>query len=245
MASQPSRSGSRDQTNPAPACSVRVRFYADGGSGDNPPYPLADLTRDPAVKGQKATDSIRIAEGDRRATAARLRVVNDDEPEDEETILVGLQGAAAKRPRRRGSGRRVRKRRQLRRLAVLIAAEPWSCDGAGLVGPPAAADVPEPGTLAVAWTAPAGRPAPAGAFVKIDGPGGGDARTPGLEPYESERHGPRRFVIAGDLADGLVLEFRVPDRRQARLYSVRVVEVAGEDRRRLEPDEYRAAIASH
>ena len=45
------------------------------------------------------------------------------------------------------------------------------------------------------------------------------------------------------MRDGAVLEFRVPDRKLAGLYSVRVVEVAGEDHRLLEPDGYRAAIA--
>lgn len=37
-----------------------------------------------------------------------------------------------------------------------------------------------------------------------------------------------------------VLEFEVPDRRQAGLYSVRIFSVAGADHRLLEPDGYRA-----
>jgi hypothetical protein len=130
---------------------------------------------------------------------------------------------------------------------VLLAAALWSCDGAGIVGPPVTADVPVPGTLSVEWTAPAGGLPVAGALVEIDGPRVGDARAPGgLELYAAEETGgPRRFVIAGDLAGGPVLEFEVPDRRQAGLYTVRVVEVAGADHRLLEPDRYRAGIASN
>ena len=62
-------------------------------------------------------------------------------------------------------------------------------------------------------------------------------------PYAAEPgDGPRRFVLAGDMGTGPALEFQVPDRRQAGLYSVRVVEVAGADHRLLEPDGYRAAV---
>ena len=74
----------------------------------------------------------------------------------------------------------------------------------------------------------------------------GDARAAGLERYESgEGDGPRQFVIAGDLGTGPVLEFHVPDRNLGGLYSVRVIEVAGEDHGLLEPDAYRAAITSN
>ena len=155
-------------------------------------------------------------------------------------------GAVPRRPRRRApGGRRPRRRSGARMplLGVLLAAVLWSCDGAGVVDLPAAADVPEPGTLAVEWTAPAGAPAVAGALVEIDGPDVADARAPGLELYESEGTGPRRFVIAGGLRTGPVLEFHVPDRRQAHLYSVRVVEVAGQDHRLLDTGDYRAGIA--
>ena len=127
----------------------------------------------------------------------------------------------------------------------LLAAALWSSDGVDLVGPPSPADVPEPGTLAVEWTAPVGGPVAAGALVEIDGPLVGDARAPGIELYESDGAGPRRFVIADDMRNGSVLEFEVPDRRQAGLYTVRIVEVAGEDHRPLEPDGYRAGIASN
>ena len=51
-------------------------------------------------------------------------------------------------------------------------------------------------------------------------------------------------MIARGLRDGAVLEFQVADKRQAGLYTVRVVEVAGADHRLLEPDNYRAAVAS-
>ena len=72
------------------------------------------------------------------------------------------------------------------------------------------------------------------------------ARAPGLELYESrEGTGPRRFVIAGGLGDGPVIEFQVPDMRQAGLYTVRVVEVVGEDHRLLDAEDYRAGIASN
>ncbi len=173
-------------------------------------------------------------------------------PPASDAALPGAVGAAAtKRPRRRGPGGRVRRRtrprRRLRGLAVLLAAALWSCDGGGVVDLPANADVPVPGTLAVEWTAAAGGAAAAGALVEIDGPDVGDARTPGgLELYAAgQANGPRRFVIAGDMPNGPVLEFEVPDRRQAGLYTVRVVEVAGEDHRLLDTDRYRAGIASN
>ena len=151
-------------------------------------------------------------------------------------------GAVPRRPRRRTPRGRVRRRRRTGMPTVLLAATLWSCDAAG---GPTAAIVPEPGYLAVEWTAPAGGPDAAGALVEIDGPGIGDVRAPGLELYESEGNGPRRFVIAGDMPNGPVLQFEVPDRRQAGLYTVRVVEVAGEDHRLLDAEDYRAGIASN
>ena len=152
-------------------------------------------------------------------------------------------GAVPRRPRRRAPRGRVRRRRRTDMLTVLFAATLWSCDAAG---GPTAAIAPEPGYLAIEWTAPAGAPQATGALVEIDGPHIADARAPGLELYESDAtNEPRRFVIAGDLRDGPVLEFEVPDRRQAHLYTVRVVEVAGEDYGLLDTDDYRAAIARH
>ena len=183
-----------------------------------------------------------------RAGGARCGDAPGTMPPASDAALPGVVGAAAKRPRRRAPGRGRRpNRRRWRGLAVLLAAALWSCEGGGIVDLPATADVPEPGTLAVEWTAPAGGPAAAGALVEIDGPYVGDARVAGgLELYAAEPgNGPRRFVLAGTLGNGAVLEFQVPDRRQAGLYSVRVVEVAGEDHRLLEPDGYRAGIASN
>ena len=50
-------------------------------------------------------------------------------------------------------------------------------------------------------------------------------------------------VGVGGRRNGPVLEFEVPDRRQAGLDSVRVVEIAGADHRLLDTGGYRAAIA--
>ena len=184
-----------------------------------------------------------------RLDGARCGDAPRTSPPASDAALPGAVGAAAaRRPRRRApGGRKPQRRRSLRGLAVALAAALWSCDGAGVVDLPAAADVPVPGTLAVEWTAPTGGPAAAGALVEIDGPDVGDARAPGgLELYAAgQGNGPRRFVIAGEMRNGTVLEFQVPDRRQAGLYSVRVVEVAGEDHRLLEPDGYRAGIAAN
>ncbi|WP_419860879.1 Calx-beta domain-containing protein [Candidatus Palauibacter sp.] len=153
-------------------------------------------------------------------------------------------GAMPRRPRRRAPRGRVRRRRRTGMLTVLLAATLWSCDAA--VGPTAAI-APEPGYLAVEWTATPGGPVAAGALVEIDGPGIGDVRAPGgLELYGTEgTNGPRRFVLGGEMRNGPVLEFEVPDRRQAGLYTVRVVEVAGADHRLLDADRYRAGIASN
>ena len=77
--------------HPAPAGGVRVRFHANG-EGDSPASPIGDFTLEPAGVGQHDTEWIDIAEGQRRATAT-LRVVNDTEPEDDETIAVWLRGS--------------------------------------------------------------------------------------------------------------------------------------------------------
>ncbi len=152
-------------------------------------------------------------------------------------------GAVPRRPRRRAPRGRVRRRRRTGMLTVLCAATLWSCDAAG--GPTAAVP-PEPGLLTVEWTAPARGPVAAGALVEIDGPHVGDARVAGgLELYATEGTGPKQFVLAGTMRNGAVLEFEVPDKRQAGLYSVRVVEVAGDDHRLLDADRYRAGIASN
>ena len=48
----------------------------------------------------------------------------------------------------------------------------------------------------------------------------------------------------GDMGNGPVLKFRVPDRRDAHLQRVRVLEVAGDDHRLLDPEAYWAAVAN-
>ena len=176
--------------------------------------------------------------------AARCGTPPRTPPPASDAALPGTIGAAAKRPRRRPTGRRGPKRRRTGIFAVLFAAALWSCDGAGVLGPRVDAVVPDPGPLSVEWTAPAGGPVAAGALVEIHGPGIEEIRARGLALYGSDDGaGPWRFVVAGTLAGGPVIEFRVPDRNLAGLYSVRVVEVAGADHRLLEPDEYRAAVA--
>ena len=78
------------------------------------------------------------------------------------------------------------------------------------------AQAPEPGYLAVEWTAPAvgGGPVAARALVEIDRPGIANARAPGLElSAAGEGNRPRRFALAADMRTGPVLEFQVPDRR--------------------------------
>ena len=123
----------------------------------------------------------------------------------------------------------------------MLGAALWSCAGTGGL----AAAAPEPGYLEPSI----GRPRPEDRrrrerSSRSTAPASGTRARPGSKLYAAkECHGPRRFVIAGDLRDGTVLEFQVPDKRQAGLYSVGVVEVAGEDHRLLEPDNHRAAIA--
>ena len=77
--------------HPAPVGGARVRFGADG-RGDSPASPLGDFTLEPAGEGQHDSEWMVIAEGERRATAT-LRVVNDTEPEDDETLVVWVRGA--------------------------------------------------------------------------------------------------------------------------------------------------------
>ena len=76
--------------HPAPVGGARVRFGADG-RGDSPASPLGDFTLEPAGEGQHDSEWMVIAEGERRATAT-LRVVNDTEPEDDETLVVWVRG---------------------------------------------------------------------------------------------------------------------------------------------------------
>ncbi len=158
-----------------------------------------------------------------------------------------------RRPRRRDSGRRGRCRRRastggIRRrarmagqvLAILLAATmTWSCTEGGLVGPVAAP--PDPGFLTVEWSGPATN-RDVGVLLELDGPTIGAVRAPGLELYESSAPGPHRIVVAGVLRPGPLVQFRVPDRNRFALYSVRVVEVTGEDYGLRDAGEYQAVI---
>ena len=169
-----------------------------------------------------------------------------------------LGGAAAgsrsspRRPGRRDSGRRGRSsirgiRRRVRKagqvLAVLLAATTaWSCTEGGLVGPVAAP--PDPGFLTVEWSGPAAS-RDVGVLLEFEGPTIDVVRAPGLEMYESSAPGPHRIVVAGVLRPGPLVQFRVPDRGQFALYSVRVLEVTGEDYGLRDVGEYRAVITLH
>ena len=165
-----------------------------------------------------------------------------------------LGGAAAggrrthRRPGRRDSGRRGRAstggiRRRARMagqvLAVLLAATTaWSCTE-GSVAPPAY--VPDPGFLTVEWTGPAAH-RDVGVLLELEGPTIDDVRAPGFELYESSSPGRHQIVVAGSLRAGPFVQFRVPDRNQFALYSVRVLQVTGEGYGLRDPTEYRAVV---
>ena len=168
---------------------------------------------------------------------------------------AGLLAAAAaggrstpRRPGRRGSGRPGRKpictaRRRGRfagyALATLLAATMTLSCTEGSVGP--AAYVPDPGFLTVEWSGPAAH-RDVGVLLEFEGPAIDAVRAPGFELYESSAAGPRRVVVAGSLRPGPFVQFRVPDRGQFALYSVRVLEVTGEDYGLRDPTEYRAVV---
>ena len=152
-----------------------------------------------------------------------------------------------RRPGRRDSGRRGRAstggiRRRARKagqvLAILLAAMTWSCTE-GSVAP--APYVPDPGFLTVEWSGPAAS-RDVGVLLEFEGPTIGAVRAPGLELYESSAPGPHRIVVAGVLRPGPLVQFRVPDRNRFALYSVRVVEVTGEDYGLRDAGEYQAVI---
>lgn len=75
-------------------------------------------------------------------------------------------------------------------------------------------------------------------------PGCGRPRPRPAPPNAAEqRNGPRLGSFSRATCAAIPsAEFEVPDRRQAGLYSVRFVEVAGADHRLLEPGGYRAAV---
>ena len=109
----------------------------------------------------------------------------------------------------------------------------------GSVGP--AAYVPDPGFLTVEWSGPATH-RDVGVLLEFEGPAIDAVRAPGLDLYESGAPGPRRIVVAGSLRPGPFVQFRVPDRGRFALYSVRVLEVTGEDYGLRDPTEYRAVV---
>ena len=169
---------------------------------------------------------------------------------------AGLLGAAAagrpwRRTRRRGSGRpgrrpirtaRLRGRFAGYALATLLAVTmtmTLSCTE-GSVAPPAY--VPDPGFLTVEWSGPAAH-RDVGVLLEFEGPAIDAVRAPGFELYESSSPGPQRIVVAGSLRPGpFFVQFRVSDRNRFALYSIRVLQVTGEDYGLRDPTEYRAVV---
>ena len=171
---------------------------------------------------------------------------------------LGLLFGTAAAGRRRRSGRARRRTSGRRRargsvLAMLLAATGWSCTG-DLAGPPEAGREPAPlpaptiaprgpGFLTVEWTGPASGRA-IGVLLELEGPGIEAVEAPpGLELYHSAASGRHRIVVAGPLANGPLLRFRVPDRARFGHYRVRVLQVTGEDYGLRDPTEHRAVIA--
>ena len=166
---------------------------------------------------------------------------------------AGLLAAAAagrpwRRTRRRGSGcpgrKPIRTARRRGRfagyaLATLLAATLTLSCTEGSVAP--AAYVPDPGFLTVEWSGPAAH-RDVGVLLEFEGPTIDAVRAPGFELYESSSPGPQRVVVAGSLRPGPLVQFRVPDRNQFALYSVRVLEVTGEHYGLRDPTEYRAVV---
>ena len=186
----------------------------------------------------------------RRGEAHCGRTSTDSGP-----AAAALLGAAAaggrstpRRPGRRGSGRPGRKpiRTARRRgrfagyaLATLLAATLTLSCTEGSVAP--AAYAPDPGFLTVEWIGPAAH-RDVGVLLEFEGPAIDAVRAPGFELYESSASGRHRIVVAGSLRPGPFVQFRVPDRGQLPLYSVRVLEVTGEGYGLRDPTEYRAVV---
>ncbi len=190
----------------------------------------------------------------RRGEARCGRTSTDSGPASAAMLGAAAAGSRStpRRPRRRDSGRRRRAstggiRRRARKaghaLAILLAATTaWSCTEGGSVAP--AAYVPDPGFLTVEWSGPATH-RDVGVLLELEGPTIDAVRAPGLELYESSVPGPHRIVVAGVLRPGPLVQFRVPDRGQFALYSVRVLEVTGEDYGLRDAGEYQAVIKLH
>ena len=110
----------------------------------------------------------------------------------------------------------------------------------GSVAPPAY--VPDPGFLTVEWSGPAAH-RDVGVLLEFEGPAIDAVRAPGFELYESSSPGPQRIVVAGSLRPGpFFVQFRVSDRNRFALYSIRVLQVTGEDYGLRDPTEYRAVV---
>ena len=165
-------------------------------------------------------------------------------PASSALLPSGMFAAPATARRRRRDSGHPRPRVTGTVLALLFAAvTAWSCAD-GPMGPatPTAA-VPDPGFLNVGWTPP-GTARDIGVLLELEGPGIEAVRTPGYEVYRSGAPGPHQIVVAGALAAGPLVQFRVPDRSRPSLYRVRVLQVTGEDYGLRHAGEYRAAVVS-
>ena len=186
----------------------------------------------------------------RRGEAHCGRTSTDSGPAAAALLGGGATGGRStpRRPGRRGSGRPGRKpiRTARRRgrfagyaLATLLAVTMTLSCTEGSVGP--AAYAPDPGFLTVEWSGPATH-RDVGVLLELEGPAIDAVRAPGFELYESSASGRHRIVVAGSLRPGPFVQFRVPDRGQLPLYSVRVLEVTGEGYGLRDPTEYRAVV---
>ena len=163
---------------------------------------------------------------------------------------VGARGGGTSQRRSNNgsaAGGRKRTRRQRRRpgrswyglALMLVASVTWAC--ADDFAQPTATD-PDPGFLTVQLTAPPSA-RDAGALLVLEGPGIDSVQAPGFEMFQSEAGSPRQIVVAGELATGPVVRFRVPDRNLRALYRVRLLQVGGEDHTLKDLSEYEIRIS--
>jgi hypothetical protein len=117
------------------------------------------------------------------------------------------------------SGRRPRFGGLVRLLAAALLVHACGGDGDGPTEPE-----PVPGTLRVTLQSPNGDDG--GLLFTLTGPGIESLEAPGLELFESGDSARRRVLVAGPVASGTVLRFRVPDVEQRHRYSVTLHEVA-------------------
>ena len=156
----------------------------------------------------------------------------------------GRRRGQAPEPRRDAPVRRGRRRGSMASYAVgvlLAVIMTWSCTDAS-EGPvaPAATEL-DPGFLTVELAAPAGN-RDRGVLLELEGPAIEAIQAAGLELYESRESGQHQVIVAGSLAAGPLMQFRVPDRNQLPLYRVRVLQVTDEDYGLRDADEYRAVL---